>query len=188
MSEKFYKERNLVLARARGGIESNIPLASVQKKYLKNLLLYSLMSASRNETVTEKNFIKLVNRLFKKYLVQIILKNADDDDDDDETVSEGLNVELNKIIANGELLDINALSEVLTPANVIAIIKANTNGLTQRQILNRLLSLREAKANHRETPEEARQREQRQKEYEMQRQRERMMEGRILTRGSRERS
>lgn len=184
MSEKFYKERNLVLARARGGIESNIPLASVQKKYLKNLLLYSLMSASRNETVTEKNFIKLVNRLFKKYLVQIILKNADDD----ETVSEGLNVELNKIIANGELLDINALSEVLTPANVIAIIKANTNGLTQRQILNRLLSLREAKANHRETPEEARQREQRQKEYEMQRQRERMMEGRILTRGGRERS
>lgn len=179
MIEKFEKERNAVLASAQKGIASNIPLAAVQKKYLKNLLLYSLMSASHNETVSNRNFIKLVNRLFKHYLAQIIVKNGDDDDDD---VEDGLDVDLNVIMADEQALNLEELAAILTPANIVSIIKSNTNGMSQRQILNRLLALRDAKANHRETPEEAREREQRQKEYELQRTRERMMSGRIMTR------
>lgn len=184
MAEKFEKERTEVLNKAREGIVSNIPLAAVQKKYLKNLLLYSLMGASNNETVTSRNFNKLVNRLFKKYLAQIILNNSGEGDDD---VDEGLDVELNNIIANEQRLDLAQLQAVLTPANVVGIIKANTNGMSQRQILDRLLALRDIKANHRETIEEQKEREQRQKEYELQRKRERMMQGQVLVRGQHER-
>ena len=171
--EKFAAERSKVMHAANHGIDSNIPLAAVQKKYLKNLLLYAMMSATANETVSNRNFIKLVNRLFKRYLKQIILKNGDDDDDD---VEEGLHVDLNKILANEELLDLQELGAILTPGNIVALIKNNTNGMSQRQILNKLLALRDMKANHRETPEEAREREERQKEYELQKKRQRMME------------
>lgn len=171
--EKFAAERSKVMKAANQGIDSNIPLAAVQKKYLKNLLLYAMMSATANETVSNRNFIKLVNRLFKEYLKQIILKNGDDDDDD---VEEGLNVDLNKILADEALLSLEELQAILTPGNIVSQIKANTNGMTQRQILDKLLALRDMKANHRETPEEAREREQRQKEYELQKKRERAME------------
>ncbi|MFR8204993.1 MAG: hypothetical protein ACLU99_00660 [Alphaproteobacteria bacterium] len=164
--EKFSKEREQVLRAARQGISSNIPLAGVQKKYLKNLLLFALMNASGNETVTNRNFIKLVNKLFKKFLIQIIKKA--EDDDDDETFEEALDVELNRIVANKEMLDLQTLQSILTPSNIIANIKMNIDGLSQRQVLNKLLSPRDAFVNHRETPEEAREREQRQKEYELQ--------------------
>ena len=172
--EKFSKEREQVLRAARQGISSNIPLAGVQKKYLKNLLLFALMNASGNETVTNRNFIKLVNKLFKKFLIQIIKKA--EDDDDDETFEEALDVELNRIVANKEMLDLQTLQSILTPSNIIANIKMNIDGLSQRQVLNKLLSLRDAFVNHRETPEEAREREQRQKEYELQKKRERVLE------------
>lgn len=171
--EKFAAERAKVMKAASNGIDSNIPLATVQKKYLKNLLLYAMMSATANETVSNRNFIKLVNRLFKRYLKQIILKNGDDDDDD---VEEGLNVDLNQILANEDLLDLQELEAILTPGNIVAQIKSSTQGMSQRQILNKLLALRDMKANHRETPEEAREREKRQKEYELQKKRQRMME------------
>lgn len=171
--EKFAAERAKVMKAASSGIDSNIPLATVQKKYLKNLLLYAMMSATANETVSNRNFIKLVNRLFKRYLKQIILKNGDDDDDD---VEEGLNVDLNQILANEDLLDLQELEAILTPGNIVAQIKSSTQGMSQRQILNKLLALRDMKANHRETPEEAREREKRQKEYELQKKRQRMME------------
>ena len=170
--QKFSKERKKVLEFAHAGIRSNIPLSGLQKKYLKNLLLYSLMNASSNESVTNRNFIKLVNKLFKKFIIDI-LKNGTDDDEDFEG---NLDIDLNKIIANEAKLDLKELQELLTPANVIGIIKANTNGLSKKQILNKILALRDIKTNHRETPEEAREREQRQKEYEMLRQRQRMME------------
>lgn len=151
--EKFSKEREQVLRAARQGISSNIPLAGVQKKYLKNLLLFALMNASGNETVTNRNFIKLVNKLFKKFLIQIIKKA--EDDDDDEMFEEALDVELNRIVANKEMLDLQTLQSILTPSNIIANIKMNIDGLSQRQVLNKLLSLRDAFVNHRETPEEA---------------------------------
>lgn len=172
--EKFSKEREQVLRAARQGISSNIPLAGVQKKYLKNLLLFALMNASGNETVTNRNFIKLVNKLFKKFLIQIIKKA--EDDDDDEMFEEALDVELNRIVANKEMLDLQTLQSILTPSNIIANIKMNIDGLSQRQVLNKLLSLRDAFVNHRETPEETREREQRQKEYELQKKRERVLE------------
>lgn len=177
---KFEKERALVINAAHSGIHSNIPLASVQKKYLKNLLFFALMSASTNETVTKKNFIKLVNRLFKQYLKQIILKNSDDDDDDEEDVESGLNVDLNKILADVDKLNLEELSQVLTPGNIVNLIKSTTNGVSKKMILSKLLSLRDMKANHRETPEEAREREQRQKEYELQKKREKMMEMNLI--------
>ena len=183
MTDKFAKERELVLEAAKHGIKGNLKLSSKQKKYLKNLLLFALMNASDNETVTKRNFIKLVNKLFKGFLLKII-KECLDDDDDDTDFSENLEVELNQIIAKQGLKDLEAL---LTPENITGFLKNNTNGMSQRQILDRLLALRDVKSNYRETPQEQRKREQRQRDYELQRQRERMMEGNFLSRGGRER-
>ena len=185
MTEFFLKEREQVLKAVKKGIKGNIKLNSRQKKYVKNLLLFALMNASVNQTVTNKNFIKLVNKLFKDFLIKIIKECLDDDDDTD--FDEALEVELNKIIADKNLIDTKELEEVLTPENISSFLKGKTNSVSQRQILNKLLALREAKANHRETPQEKREREQRKKERELQRQRENMMEGRTLTRGQRTR-
>lgn len=171
--DKFAREKRLVMEAARKGISSNIPLEKVQKKYLKNLLYFSMMNAAGNETVTQRNFIKLVNRLFKKYLVKLVVHNSDTDDDDAE---EGLEVELNNILANEQRLNLQELQALMTPANIVALIKNHTKGVSQRQILNHLLSLRDLKTNHRETPEEQREREERQKEYELQRKMQRAME------------
>lgn len=184
MAEKFVKERNIVLKAAKQGIKGNLSLSSAQKKYVKNLLLFALMNASGNETVTNRNFIKLVNKLFKGFLVKIIKESLDDDDDTD--FDEALNVELNKIMADKSLLNLKNLEEVLTPETINAFLKANTKGGSQSQILKRLLALREAKANYRETPEEERKREEHRKEYELQQQRQRMMNSRILARDGRE--
>lgn len=183
MTDKFVKERNIVLTAAKQGIKGNLRLSSSQKKYVKNLLLFALMNASGNETVTNRNFIKLVNKLFKGFLVKIIKESLDDDDTD---FDEALNVELNKVIADKNLLNLKNLEEVLTPETINAFLKNNTQGLSQNQILKRLLALREAKTNYRETPEEERKREQHRKEYELQQQRRRMMEGRVLTRDGRD--
>lgn len=185
MAEKFAKERSLVLSAAKQGIKGNLHLSSAQKKYVKNLLLFALMNASGNETVTNRNFIKLVNKLFKGFLVKIIKESLDDDDDTD--FDEALNVELNKIMADKALLDLKNLEEVLTPETINAFLKSNTQGLSQSQILKRLLALREVKANYRETPEEEKKREQHRKEYELQQQRQRMMEGHLRSRDSYER-
>lgn len=171
--DKFAREKRQVMEAARKGISSNIPLQAVQKKYLKNLLLFSMMNASGNETVTRRNFVKLVNRLFKKFLTKLVVHNSDTDEDD---VDEGLEVELNQILANEQRLNLQELQALLTPEKIVAVIKAHTKGITQQQILNHLLSLRDLKANHRETPEEQREREKREKEYELQRKMERAME------------
>ncbi len=187
MSEKFTKERNQVLKAAKNGIVGNIKLSATQKKYVKNLLLFALMNASDNETVTNSNFIKLVNKLFKGFLIKII-KESFDDDDDDTDFETALEVELNKIMADKNLLALKDLAEILTPEKIMGFLKNNTNGLSQRQILNHLRMLRDAKANYRETPAEERQRKKRQKEYEMQQTRQRMMEAHILTHGDRSRS
>ena len=65
MADKFAKEKDIVLKAAKQGIKGNLSLSSAQKKYVKNLLLFALMNASGNETVTNRYFIKLVNKLFK---------------------------------------------------------------------------------------------------------------------------
>lgn len=185
MVEKFKKERDTVLKAARKGITGNLSLSPAQKKYIKHLLLFALMNASGNETVTNRNFITLVNKLFKGFLIKIIKEALDDDDGD---IDEALEVELNKILADEQKLALKDLEAVLTPGNIICFLKNNTKGISQKQILDRLLALREAKANYRETPQEQRKREQRQKEYELQKQRQRMMEANVLTRGAHERS
>ncbi len=170
--DKFAREKRLVMEAARKGISSNIPLKDIQKKYLKNLLYFAMMNAAGNETVTQRNFIKLVNRLFKKFLVKLVVHNSDTDDDDAE---EGLNVELNNILANEQRLDLQELQALMTPEKIVTLIKNHTQGVSQRQILNRLLALRDLKTNHRETPEEQKERERREKEYELQRKIERAM-------------
>ncbi|MBE6458570.1 MAG: hypothetical protein IJW72_06340 [Alphaproteobacteria bacterium] len=169
---KFAKEREKILQEISKGIDSNIPLSAVQNKYVKNLLLFALMNASVNETVTNKNFLKLVNRMFKGYLLKIIKQILDDDDGD---FDEALNVDLNKIQADKKVINVEKLANDLSPTQIITFIKNNTNGMTQKQLLKKMLTLRDMKINHRETPEEQREREQRQKEYELTRKRERMM-------------
>ena len=178
MTNKFTKERQTVIEAAKKGINGNLKLSLKQKKYVKNLLLFALMNASGNQTVTNKNFIKLVNKLFKTSLIKII-KEALDDDDDDTDFDSALEVELNKIIADKKLLNISDLQEILTPENITSFLKGATKGISQKDLVNKLLALREAKANHRETPQEQKEREQRRKEYELQKQRENMMESRI---------
>lgn len=180
---KFSKERDEVLAAAKKGIESNVPLSGLQKKYLKNLLLFSLMNASANETVTKPNFVKLVNKFYKKLIIDILKE----DDDDDGEFDTALTVDLNEITADAEKLDLQEIQALLTPANIIGIIKKNTNGMSQQQIIKNILALRDAKANHRETPDEAKERKRRQKEYNMMRQRQMMIDSRILTRDERSR-
>ena len=172
MINKFKKERSLVLEAAKCGITGNIKLSSRQKKYVKNLLLFALMNASNNETVTNKNFIKLVNKLFKGFLLKIIKQSLDDDDDED--WDEAIEVELNRIMADKALL--KNMEEVLTPENIQSFLKSSTNGISQKDLVKRLMALREAKANYRETPKERAKRERNIKEYELSKVRQRMME------------
>lgn len=172
MINKFKKERSLVLEAAKCGITGNIKLSSRQKKYVKNLLLFALMNASNNETVTNKNFIKLVNKLFKGFLLKIIKQSLDDDDDED--WDEAIEVELNRIMADKALL--KNMEEVLTPENIQSFLKNSTNGISQKDLVKRLMALREAKANYRETPKERAKRERNIKEYELSKVRQRMME------------
>ena len=180
MTNKFKKERSLVLAAVKCGITGNIKLSSRQKKYVKNLLLFALMNASSNETVTNKNFIKLVNKLFKGFLLKIIKQSLDDDDDED--WDEAIEVELNRIMADKALL--KNMEEVLTPENIQSFLKNSTNGISQKDLVKRLMALREAKANYRETPKERDKRQRNIKEYELSKVRQRMMEH---ERGNRER-
>ncbi len=167
------KEREKVLTAVRKGITGNLKLSAKQKKYVKNLLLFALMGASANDTVTDKNFIKLVNRLFKGALLKIIKESIDDDDED---LDDALEVELNRIIANDALLKSADLQKILTPENIFKFLKGNTSGVTQKDLIKKILALREVKNNYRETPEERNKRKERQKEYELSRQRQRVME------------
>lgn len=173
MIKNFEKERQFVFDMAKQGIDINLNLSSQQKKYIKNLLLFALMNASSNETVTDKNFIKLVNKLFKTFLVKI-LKDAVDDDDED--WDGAISVELNKIIANDSLKNLAELQEIFTPAQIFSFLKKYTTGISQKDLLKQLRSLREAKNNYRETPEEAKKREKSRREYMLAMERQRMME------------
>lgn len=174
MADKFQKERNIVLEAAKQGITGNLKLSRYQKKYVKNLLLFALMNASNNDTVTNKNFIKLVNKLFKGFLLKLLKETLDDDDDED--WDEALDVELNKIIASEDLLKNADFAIALTPEKIVDFLKTSTNGISQKDLVKRLMALREAKANYRETPKEREKRERHQREYEMARTRQRMME------------
>ncbi len=180
MNDKFKKERDIVLEAAKQGIVGNIDLSKYQKKYVKNLLLFALMNASNNTTVTNKNFIRLVNKLFKGFLLKIIKETLDDDDED---LDEALDVELNKIMASDTLLKNNNLQMILTPEKIFEFLKVNTSKISQKDLIKRLTALREVKANYRETPKERAKRERNQREYELAKTRQRMMERGEHTRG-----
>ncbi len=178
--DRFEEERQEVLRLAKHGIETNIPLKPAQKKYLKNLLLFSLMRASNNQTVTKPNFINLVKKLFKKYVVKIVhgsVKKMPNHNplEDEEFYDENLEVEINNIIANEQLLDLQLIQQSLTPQNIIGQIRQLSDGLQTQQVIKRIMTLREINSNHRETPDEARMREKRQREYQRQRQNQRVM-------------
>ena len=70
-ANKFSKERQQVLNAVSKGIKGNLKLSSKQKKYIKNLLLFALMNATTNQTVSNRNFVSLVNKLFKGFLIKI---------------------------------------------------------------------------------------------------------------------
>ncbi len=187
--DKFEEERREILAQLKNGIDSNIPLLPVQKKYVKNLFLFSLMRASTNQSVSKQNFLKLVLAQFKKYLVTIIYKNLKKMPkysflDDEAFLDENIEVTINNIEANERLLDLQALQKTLTPKTIMGQIRNLVTSVSAKQVLSRLLALREGKANHRETPEEVRERQERQRQRE--RQRERMMSRvRVRERGGR---
>lgn len=180
MTGKFEKERAVVLEAARQGISGNLNLSERQKKYVKNLLLFALMNASGNDTVTNRNFIKLVNKLFKGFLLKLIKESLDDDDGDADW-SEALGVELNKIIAEDSLLKATDLKEAFAPEKIFDLLKGSTNGISQKDLIKRLQAIRDVKMNYRETPKERAKRERNQREYDLARTRQRMME-----RGSKE--
>ena len=173
MNNSFEKERQFVLDLAKQGIDININLTSQQKKYIKNLLLFALMNASSNQTVTNKNFISLVNKLFKTYLIKILKEALDDDDEDWE---EAISVELNKIIANDSLKNLSDFQEIFTPTQIFSFLKKYTTGIAQKDLLKQLKPLRDAKSNYRETPEETKKREKSRQEYYLAQERQRMME------------
>jgi hypothetical protein len=162
MINKFEKERNEVLKAAKAGIRGNLKLSSMQKKYIKNLLLFALMKTSSNESITPRNFLKSVNSAFKDFLLKILSQEEDDEDIDWE---DALNVELNNIIANEELLKNINIESILTPSNINAFLKNSTKNFSRDLIIKRILALRDAKRNYRETPEEEKEREKRSKEH-----------------------
>lgn len=174
MNKKFENERKFVLNLAKQGIDINVNLTSQQKKYIKNLLLFALMNASSNTTVTDKNFISLVNKLFKTYLVKILKEVLDDDDDED--WDSAISVELNKIIASDSLKNLIDFQDVFSPKQIFSFLKRYTSGVSQKDLLIKLKALRDAKNNYRETPEETKKREQKSREYALARERQRMME------------
>ncbi len=173
MAEKFEKERNEILNLLKEGISGNLNLSAKQKKYVKNLLLFALMNASKNETVLKKNFNKLVNKLFKDSLIKILRDNADDEDDD-EDFEETLNVELNRILADADLA--KNLEQVLTPEIINSFLVKSTPGVSQAEMVKKIMALREVKTNYRETPKERAKRERNRREYELAKVRQRMME------------
>ena len=85
-----------------------------------------------------------------------------------------MDVELNRIMADQKLL--KDMESTLTPEKILMFLKDNTKGVTQKDLIKRLMALREAKANYRETPREREKRERNIKEYELSKVRQRMME------------
>ena len=172
MAYNFEKERNEVLQAAKDGIRGNLKLNGKQKKYVKNLLLFALMRASSNGTVTPKK-LNINDSYKKQYLTYlsfigsllifisglIFLYIACND--------EALDVELNNIIASDEMLKQIDFDQMLTPENISMFLKGATNGVSQTNLVKKLLAMRDAKANYRETPDERKERIRRQKQNEM---------------------
>ncbi len=174
--EKPIKEKKDIMAAIHKGIDTNILLSSLQKKYLKNLLIFSFMTVSADKEIKGSDLIKLVNGLFKKLIIDIL---KDEDGEEVENYDNALTIDLNQIIADDKQISFQKIQEKITPSSIIGVIKTNTQGFSQRQLLNRLLSLRNEKARKKDDIEEEEKKKKREKEdfdYELQQQREQMMD------------
>ena len=171
MNNDLEKEKKQVLDIIREGINCNFELFTKQKQSVKKLLFFALMNASKNTTVTNKNFQKLVSKLFKSYLIKLIKDALDDDDDED--WDEALLVEINKIVASKKLLKKADLNNIFTPEKTQKFLKSKTQGKSVNEIAKLISTLRDLKTNHRETPDEFKKRERNQRVYVAQRTRER---------------
>lgn len=170
MNSDIEKEKNSILNSIKSGIDSNFELFAKQKNSVKRLLFFALMNAAKNQTVTNKNFRKLVNKLFKSYLIKLIKEALDDDDED---LDEDLIVEINSIIASNKLLKKADFNKIFTPERTHRFLKSKTPGKSVKEMIQLISSLRDLKTNHRETPDEFKKRERNQRIYVAQRSRER---------------
>ena len=76
------------------------------------------------------------------------------------------------------------MQEIFTPSQIFSFLKKYTKGVSQRDLIEKMRAIREAKSNYRETPEETKKRERNQREYSLMLERQRLME---RSRGSRSR-
>ena len=74
------------------------------------------------------------------------------------------------------------LQDIFAPKKIFSFLKNNTTGLSQKDLINRLTALRDAKTNYRETPEEREKRKNNQREFELSKARQRIMARDVKTR------
>ena len=169
--DKLEKEKDFLLEQIKGGMITNFPINKIQNKYLKKLLYFAIMRAANNNRVAPSKFGRLVNKIFKRFVVKII-KTALPDDYDEEFLEDNLLVELNKILASQELMKSSEFIQEISPLNILGLIKKESENMSAQEMINRVLALRDLKANHRETPEEEKERKERARNLERARARE----------------
>lgn len=174
--DKFEEEKKALISEAKKGIESNIPMHKIQKKYLKNLLLFSIMSAAKNPAKTSGGLRNAVNNLFKSLFITSIHSKKIIDDDEEEGDGEyldterffyqNLNISMNNIQANPNTVDTRKLAKLISPKNIMRQIKYMIMGFTSPEIIKRIKAMKALKTNHRETPQEMIERMRRTRAYE----------------------
>lgn len=166
--DESVEARKRLIAKAKDGIDSNIPLRKDQKKYLKNMLLFAILRTSRD---SKGDLSKKANKAFKKLFVRLVYtQNLNEEDQEDEAFFEqNLNISFNHIQANHNKLDLKKLSNWLSPKNIMTQILNATGTLTNKQKLDRLAAKKDAKANHRETPQEILERKRRERTMDLNR-------------------
>lgn len=147
------EKKKLLIAEVNKGISSNIPLRKEQKKYLKNMLLFVILRTSKSKSANPLNLQKIVNKAFKKLFVRMIFSQSNEEEleEDEEFYEHNFIVNLNNIQANGNKMNLNKISSWISPKNIMFSLRDAVSGLLNKQSL---AAKKEAKVNHRETPEE----------------------------------
>lgn len=147
------EKKKLLIAEVNKGISSNIPLRKEQKKYLKNMLLFVILRTSKSKSANPLNLQKIVNKAFKKLFVRMIFSQSNEEEleEDEEFYEHNFIVNLNNIQANGNKMNLNKISSWISPKNIMSSLRDAVSGLLSKQSL---AAKKEAKINHRETPEE----------------------------------
>lgn len=157
---KIEEEKRQLIAEAKTGIKTNIPLKPVQKKYLKNMLLFSIMRASADEKYPG-NLKSKASALFKKMLISILIAKKmikdgysdEDEENDEDFFNENILISMNNIELSPKVEKVSFM-RWLTPKNIMLQIRFIIMGFTSRDVVKRLKSIKNANTNHRETPEE----------------------------------